>query len=376
MEWYIGRNGQAFGPVIFGDLARAARQGQLTKEDFVWRAGMDAWAPASSVPELWIPSDREHGPRAKRAGRLPATLKQLFVPRGRTNRAFFWGALMSALAATFSAANVLTIIVPTTAPLAWPAATVGFFYIFSSLVIGRLHDHNRGGWLAIFYVVPVLLALAIFSFEPANDLLSSTGPIARACVFIVVVAMVVHLGMMRGTVGSNRFGADLAADAHPEDHFSESRMETLFMPGPSKAVAVLGSIWATLRWLAEIIGPGRLVSVMRRTEERHWEGIKRNLELAERMGWHQVTRFHGKGAIDPRLRSPTIGSVFAEVIVGMLVTAVITGCFGLVLAAVFNPEVRRIHAYNAAYAYVGVAVLATAVCAVLIVMRIRKARSH
>lgn len=106
MEWYIGRNGQAFGPVIFGDLARAARQGQLAKEDFVWRAGMDAWAPASSVPELWIPSDREHGPRAKRAGRLPATLKQLFVPRGRTNRAFFWGALMSALAATFSAANV------------------------------------------------------------------------------------------------------------------------------------------------------------------------------------------------------------------------------------------------------------------------------
>jgi len=166
MEWYVGRNGQAFGPMFFDDLARAAHQGELTKDDFVWRAGMAEWAPASLVPELWITSDGEHGSRAKRAGRLPATLKQLFVPRGRTTRGFFWGALMSALAATLGAAHVLTIIVPATDPFAWFIALAGFLYVFGALVIGRLHDHNRSGWLAILYV-PAPLELAVFSSNPS-----------------------------------------------------------------------------------------------------------------------------------------------------------------------------------------------------------------
>ena len=54
-EWYIGRNGQAIGPLAFKVLLDAAQQGSLNRNDLVWKTGMEAWAPASSVAALWGP---------------------------------------------------------------------------------------------------------------------------------------------------------------------------------------------------------------------------------------------------------------------------------------------------------------------------------
>ena len=53
--WFVARNGQTIGPVTFSDLTDAVHQGQLKKEDWLWREGMDAWAPANTVAGLWVP---------------------------------------------------------------------------------------------------------------------------------------------------------------------------------------------------------------------------------------------------------------------------------------------------------------------------------
>ena len=60
--WFVARNGQTIGPVTFSDLADAVHQGKLKKEDWLWREGMDAWAPASTVAGLWVPPPLPSGP--------------------------------------------------------------------------------------------------------------------------------------------------------------------------------------------------------------------------------------------------------------------------------------------------------------------------
>jgi membrane protease subunit (stomatin/prohibitin family) len=49
---FIAVNGQQVGPVSAADLPARVAAGELTRETLVWREGMPAWAPASSVPDV------------------------------------------------------------------------------------------------------------------------------------------------------------------------------------------------------------------------------------------------------------------------------------------------------------------------------------
>jgi membrane protease subunit (stomatin/prohibitin family) len=52
ISFFIGVNGQQQGPFDLNTLAAKQREGTLTRDTLVWRNGMAAWTPASSVPEL------------------------------------------------------------------------------------------------------------------------------------------------------------------------------------------------------------------------------------------------------------------------------------------------------------------------------------
>ncbi len=52
-NWFYGKNGQQVGPVSSGQLRQLAQAGQLLPDDLVWKEGMAAWVPASSVPGLF-----------------------------------------------------------------------------------------------------------------------------------------------------------------------------------------------------------------------------------------------------------------------------------------------------------------------------------
>lgn len=52
VAYHVAVNGQATGPFDLATLAGMAAAGQFTKESLVWKAGMEGWAKADTVPEL------------------------------------------------------------------------------------------------------------------------------------------------------------------------------------------------------------------------------------------------------------------------------------------------------------------------------------
>ena len=54
-EWYVARDGERFGPFTSDRMSAGVREGELRREDLVWRDGMPDWQPASEVPGLWRP---------------------------------------------------------------------------------------------------------------------------------------------------------------------------------------------------------------------------------------------------------------------------------------------------------------------------------
>ena len=51
--WYFVKDGQPLGPVKTEALNQSFSSGSLGPNDFVWQPGMDTWAQASTVVELW-----------------------------------------------------------------------------------------------------------------------------------------------------------------------------------------------------------------------------------------------------------------------------------------------------------------------------------
>lgn len=52
-EWYYAKAGKKEGPVSIDDLKRLVQQSQLQPTDHVWKQGMAAWVPASTVEGLF-----------------------------------------------------------------------------------------------------------------------------------------------------------------------------------------------------------------------------------------------------------------------------------------------------------------------------------
>jgi hypothetical protein len=52
--WHVASAGQAQGPYTLAQLRQAVAAGQLTGENLVWTAGMDAWTPMGRLPRLAV----------------------------------------------------------------------------------------------------------------------------------------------------------------------------------------------------------------------------------------------------------------------------------------------------------------------------------
>jgi hypothetical protein len=54
-EWYVARDGKTYGPFAPQEMSAGARDGELRRDDLVWRKGMPYWQRAADVPGLWPP---------------------------------------------------------------------------------------------------------------------------------------------------------------------------------------------------------------------------------------------------------------------------------------------------------------------------------
>jgi uncharacterized membrane protein YhaH (DUF805 family) len=74
-----------------------------------------------------------------------------------------------------------------------------------AVLVKRIHDRNKSGWLMLLYYVPAILDYIISA---------AIGQQSPAAVFLSLIMLVVGIwffiefGCMRGTIGANRYGPD------------------------------------------------------------------------------------------------------------------------------------------------------------------------
>lgn len=132
----------------------------------------------------------------------------LFSFQGRINRAKYWLASLIQLAIMAAAAAMIILGMGDGATAMAPLAAgllVLAIVMVSGLAVGvkRLHDRNKSGWWLLFFIgAPALLegaARAMPGMESGILGLLGAG---------INIWMIIELGFLRGTAGSNRFGPD------------------------------------------------------------------------------------------------------------------------------------------------------------------------
>ena len=136
----------------------------------------------------------------------------MFGASGRINRARYWKSLL-----ILGVAGLLvSVVLLTAAGLATPlliVAVVIFFlpWLMWGLAIHseRLHDRNKSAWwLVVFYLVPGLLGhLANLSLLDGAAGLALSYALAMVASALAIWGFV-EIACLRGTTGSNRYGAN------------------------------------------------------------------------------------------------------------------------------------------------------------------------
>jgi uncharacterized membrane protein YhaH (DUF805 family) len=85
-----------------------------------------------------------------------------------------------------------------------------------ALLVKRIHDRNKSGWLvwvlygpmilAMLFTIAAFIAIALGSGEIAS--LGIISGVLWVAVVVVAIWFFIEFGCMRGTVGVNQYGAD------------------------------------------------------------------------------------------------------------------------------------------------------------------------
>ena len=148
--------------------------------------------------------------------------KILFSFDGRIGRRTYWLAILALIVAV----QVLTFAPFLLESEGWAvliiALTSQFIWLLSlwpMVAVGskRLHDRNKNGWwLLAFWLLPVALLVGGFSIVFFDDPRTgqsgdfSTGSILIFASLPPALWGIVELGILPGTMGTNRYGADAA----------------------------------------------------------------------------------------------------------------------------------------------------------------------
>lgn len=160
----------------------------------------------------------------------------LFSFEGRINRAKWWLFIL-VVVAYFVASMILLFVFGMIAgvlAMIWSIIfCIGLVVLaFSSFAVGakRLHDRNKSAWwLLVFYVLPYVIGMVAFwtmawgmlawmlqmgspAVDPAQVQTGLAAMMGGWWLYVVYTVLwvwgLVELGILKGTTGSNRYGAD------------------------------------------------------------------------------------------------------------------------------------------------------------------------
>jgi uncharacterized membrane protein YhaH (DUF805 family) len=151
----------------------------------------------------------------------------LFSFKGRFNRARYW---LFILLYTLSLVVLLalggSVIFATTAGAGVGGMAVSsalfvivlilfiLFAVVASIAVSvkRLHDRNKSGWwLMVFFFAPALLSGIAEATNPSPVEMSGTGLLVGLFSLVIAIWAFVELGVLRGTIGDNKYGPDPVA---------------------------------------------------------------------------------------------------------------------------------------------------------------------
>ena len=177
-----------------------------------------------------------------RSTSTPRFLLFYFSPEGRISRLRYWiGYVLPVVMITST-----LLIAGGVAQAKENYSLVGLFEVLSRLflfvmswpffavLIRRIHDRGKPGWTVLLPVVAGALAVAAVR---AGGKMASPGAVGIAIgiagvVFLaVLIWFLIEFGLMRGTVGPNRYGPDPAARRRVDDR-DEPRCRAELSPAP------------------------------------------------------------------------------------------------------------------------------------------------
>jgi uncharacterized membrane protein YhaH (DUF805 family) len=241
--WHVANDDGSSFELPEDSLVNRISRGDLPKHTLVWNPGMADWQPAGRVlSRYFVPPPVPPGivatvPRSNRSGSRHAARNALgwrslfFSLRGRINRARFWiGQLVTVfwlLALSFGYWLVASYFARAGRNIAPEAAfqeelgswllvgaitvAVGLLWLVPlvAVTVKRLHDRDKSGWWCLaFSFLPGMLGGLSKSVDPPFSIGFALAGAA------VAIWAFVEIGCLRGTRGTNRFGADpLAGDA-------------------------------------------------------------------------------------------------------------------------------------------------------------------
>jgi len=148
--------------------------------------------------------------------------KILFSFEGRIGRGVYWLAILALIVAVLVLTLAPFLLNSEEAAVLMLALTSQFIWLLSLwpiLAVGakRLHDRNKNGWwLLVFWLLPFALVVGGFSIALFDDPRTGRSGDFSTGVILVLASLppalwgIVELGILPGTMGPNRYGADAA----------------------------------------------------------------------------------------------------------------------------------------------------------------------
>jgi uncharacterized membrane protein YhaH (DUF805 family) len=145
---------------------------------------------------------------------IPPSLGQfLFSLEGRISRSQFW---LKWFLPVLAIHIVLWIIIAIGAAADSTTAATTFFVLWVlfclatlwpsvAVMVKRIHDRNKTGWLVLAYWIPAGLQTLLF-VAGASD--NAAGMILNLITAAVGIWFFIEFGCMRGTIGANQYGPD------------------------------------------------------------------------------------------------------------------------------------------------------------------------
>ncbi len=154
---------------------------------------------------------------------------------GRISRKGFWLGFLGLIAAVLIAGWGMISILPggIVLTLAQIVVSVGIIYIWSAVLVKRLHDRDKPAlpWVVIFLAPGVLLQIMNMfkigyrAVEVAGVQFMVPGTSTTMVMWLSMAVglwMFVELGFLKGTPGENRFGPDTLGSTAPREGQAEA----------------------------------------------------------------------------------------------------------------------------------------------------------